>query len=128
MKLLLDTCCWLRWLSDPDKLSQQQIKAIADRQNQLFLSTASIWEIGIKVNNQKLTIPQPLNRLIEKQFPIDNIVILDIKPHHAIKVGELELNHKDPFDRTIVAQAICENLALLTSDKIFQRYDVALIS
>ena len=128
MKLLLDTCCWLWWLSDTDKLSPKQLEAIADRQNQLFLSTASIWEIGIKVNNKKLIILQPLHKLIEKQCPIDNIAILDIKPHHAIKVGELELHHKDPFDRMIIAQAICEDLTVLTSDKIFQRYGVALIS
>ena len=128
MKLLLDTCCWLWWLSDTDKLSQKQLEAIADRQNQLFLSTASIWEIGIKVNNKKLIIPHPLHKLIEKQCPIDNIAILDIKPYHAIKVGELELHHKDPFDRMIISQAICEDLIVLTSDKIFQRYDVRLVS
>ncbi len=127
MKLLLDTCCWLWWLSDTSKLSPQQLKAIANRRNQLFLSTASIWEIGIKVNSNKLTIPQPLDKLIEKQCPIDNIVILDIKAHHAIKAGDLPLHHKDPFDRMIIAQATCEHLTLITSDKIFQKYDVSLL-
>ena len=126
MKLLLDTCCWLWWLSDIGNLSQQQLKAIANRKNQLFLSTASIWELGIKVNSNKLTIPQPLDKLIEKQCLIDNIVILDIKAHHAIKAVELPLHHKDPFDRMIIAQATCENLTLITSDKIFQKYDVSL--
>ena len=128
MQLLLDTCCWLWWLSEPSKLNMGQFEAITNCQNQLFLSTASMWEIGIKVNRKKLTIPQPINKLVEKQCPIDNIVILDIKPHHAIKVGELELHHKDPFDRIIIAQAICEDLTVITSDKIFQKYDVALIS
>jgi len=128
VKLLLDTCCWLWWLSDTSKLSQPQFKAIANRQNKLFLSTASIWEIGIKVNNKKLNIPQPLDKLIEKQCPVDNIIILEIKTQHAIKVGELELHHKDPFDRMIIAQATFEDLTLITSDRIFQKYDVALIS
>jgi len=73
MKLLLDTCCWLWWLDEPDKLSKQQLDAISNRRNQLFLSVASIWEISIKVNNKKLTIPQQLNKLIEQQCPIDGM-------------------------------------------------------
>ena len=128
MKLLLDTCCWLWWLSDTSKLSKQQLEAIANRGNQLFLSTASIWEISIKVNSNKLTIPQSLNKLVKEQCPIDNIVILEIKAHHAIEAGKLTLHHKDPFDRMIIAQARGENLTVITSDKIFQEYDVALLS
>ena len=128
MKLLLDTCCWLWWLSDTSKLSQQQLEAIANRRNQLFLSTASIWEISIKVNSNKLTILTGLNKLIEKQCPIDNIIILEIKAHHAIKAGKLTLHHKDPFDRMIITQANSENLTVVTSDEIFQKYDVSLLS
>ena len=128
MKLLLDTCCWLWWLSDTNKLSQQQLKAIANRNNQLFLSTASIWEISIKVNRNKLRIPQPLNKLVEQQCPIDNITILDIKPHDAIQVEGLVLHHKDPFDRMIIAQASRENLTVVTSDLIFQKYDISMLS
>ena len=76
MKLLLDTCCWLWWLSDQEKLSEQQLNAIVDRRNQLFLSVATIWEISIKVNDKKLTIPQSLNKLIERECLVDNISIL----------------------------------------------------
>ena len=116
------------WLSDTSKLSKQQLEAIANRGNQLFLSTASIWEISIKVNSNRLTIPQSLNKLVKEQCPIDNIVILEIKAHHAIEAGKLTLHHKDPFDRMIIAQARGENLTVITSDKIFQEYDVALLS
>ena len=128
MKLLLDTCCWLWWLSDINKLSSQQLKAIKNHRNQLFLSTASIWEISIKVKSNKLRIPQPLNKLIEQQCSIDNITILDIKPHDAIQVGVLAMHHKDPFDRMIIIQASRENLTVLTSDQIFQKYDISLLS
>ena len=128
MKLLLDTCCWLWWLSDTDKLSQQQLEAISDRNNELFLSTASIWEISIKVNNKKLTIPQSLNKLVERECPIDNIAILDIKPYHAIQAGNLITHHKDPFDRMIITQATIENLTIITSDSIFQKYDISVLS
>lgn len=127
MRLLLDTCCWLWWLNDTDKLSKQQLKAIIDRRNQLFLSVASIWELSIKVNNKKLAIPQPLNKLVERECPIDNISLLNIKPIHAIKAGDLPLHHKDPFDRMIIAQAKLEDLIIVTSDSIFQQYDVAVL-
>lgn len=127
MKLLLDTCCWLWWLDNPNKLGKQQLEAIANRRNQLFLSVASIWEISIKSNNQKLTIPQPLNKLIEQQCPVDGIKILDIKPIHAIEARKLKLHHKDPFDRMIIAQAIIENLTIVTSDSIFEEYGVSVL-
>ncbi len=127
MKLLLDTCCWLWWLSDIDKLSKQQLEAIASRQNQLFLSVATIWELSIKVNAQKLTIPQPLNRLVERECPIDNIALVKIEPIHAIQAGDLSLHHQDPFDRMIITQAIIENLIIVTSDLVFQKYDVSVL-
>ena len=127
MKLLLDTCCWLWWLNAPQKLSTQQLNAISNRRNQLFLSVATIWEISIKVNNQKLTLSQPLNRLIEQQCPLDGIKILDIKPIHAIEAGNLTLNHKDPFDRMIIAQASIVDLIVVTSDSIFKKYDVTVL-
>ena len=64
----------------------------------MFLSVASVWELSIKIDNKKLTIAQPLNKLIERECPVDNISFLDIKPIHAIEAGNLPLYHKDPFD------------------------------
>jgi len=127
MRLLLDTCCWLWWLEDPDKLSKQQLEAIIDRRNQLFLSVASIWELSIKVNNQRLTLSQPISRLIERECSIDNISILDIKAIHAVQAGNLILHHKDPFDRMIIAQAKLEDLTITTADSIFQQYDIKIL-
>ena len=127
MKLLLDTCCWLWWLSDTQKLSEQQLNALISRQNQLFLSVATLWELSIKINTGKLAIPQPLNKLVAQECPQDNIKIIDIKSIHAIESGSLPLHHKDPFDRMIITQAITENLTVITSDKVFQKYDVAVL-
>ena len=127
MKLLLDSCCWLWWLSDTSKLSQQQLDAIINRENQLFLSVATLWELSIKVNHKKLTIPQPLSKLVERECPIDNIAILDIKPHHAIQAGTLIFHHQDPFDRMIITQATIENLTIVTSNLVFQKYNVPVL-
>lgn len=127
MKLLLDTCCWLWWLSDTQKLSEQQLNALISHQNQLFLSVATLWELSIKINTGKLDIPQPLNKLVAQECPQDNIRIIDIKPIHAIESGSLPLHHKDPFDRMIITQAITENLTVITSDKVFQKYNIAVL-
>ena len=127
MRFLLDTDCWLWWLSDPDQLSKQQLDIMVDRNNQLFLSVATIWELSIKVNNNQLTIPQPLHKLVEKECPLDSISIIDIKPIHAIEAGKLFPHHKDIFDRMIISQAIIEDLTVITSDSVFLKYDVEIL-
>lgn len=127
MRLLLDTCCWLWWLSDTQKLSERQLNALISRQNQLFLSVATLWELSIKVNTGKLTIPQPLDKLVAQECTQDNIKVIDIKPIHAIDAGSLPLHYKDPFDRMIITQATIENLTIVTSDTVFQKYDVAVL-
>lgn len=126
MKLLLDTHCWLWWLSEPQKLTPSMQQAIANSEHELFLSVASIWEIAIKVAIGKLTIPQPLTKLVAEQLPIDGINTLDIKTIHALKIEELPAYHRDPFDRILIAQAICENLTIITRDRVFANYPVSL--
>ena len=79
------------------------------------------------MNNGKLTIPQPLNKLVERECPIDNIKFLEIKPRHAIQAGDLVSHHKDPFDRMIIIQASLNNLTIITTDKIFQKYNVSIL-
>lgn len=126
MKILLDTHCWLWWLSEPQKLTSSMQQAIANPENELFLSVASIWEIAIKVAMGKLTIPQPLPKLVTEQLSIDGIKTLDIRTIHALKIEELPTHHKDPFDRILIAQAICENLTIITRDLKFAAYRVSL--
>ena len=127
MRLLLDTCCWLWWLSDTQKLSEKQLNALISRQNQLFLSVVTLWELSIKISSGKLIIPQPLNKLVERECSQDNIKIIDIKPIHAIDAGSLPLHHKDPFDRMIIIQAAIDNLTIVTSDTIFQKYHASIL-
>lgn len=126
MKLLLDTHCWLWWLNEPQKLISSMQQAIAEPENELFLSVASIWEIAIKVAIGKLVIPQPLSQLVAEQLLLDRINTLDIRMIHVLKIEELPLHHPDPFDRILIAQAICENLTIITGDKKFVAYPVSL--
>ncbi|MEM8832628.1 MAG: type II toxin-antitoxin system VapC family toxin [Cyanobacteria bacterium P01_G01_bin.19] len=81
-----------------------------------------------EVNNKKLTVPQSLNKLVERECLTDDITILDIKPYHAIQAGNLIAHHKDPFDRMIITQAAMEDLTIVTSDSVFQKYNVPILS
>jgi PIN domain nuclease of toxin-antitoxin system len=104
------------------------LEAIANSENELFLSVASIWEIAIKVGLGKLTIPQSLSQLVTEQLPENRIKILDIRAIHALKIEELPIHHQDPFDRILIAQAIYENLTVITSDRKFAAYPVQLLA
>ncbi len=124
MRFLLDTHCWLWWLFEPEKLSDTAQATIRNKNNQLYLSVASIWEIGIKVKIGKLNIPQALEIFIPQQMQADGLEALLITPDHAMKAANLPLHHKDPFDRMLIAQTQLENIILLTNDSAFSLYNV----
>ncbi|MBL1208620.1 type II toxin-antitoxin system VapC family toxin [Geminocystis sp. GBBB08] len=127
MKLLLDTHCWLWWLVEPEKLSETAIEAITNDKNELWLSVASIWEIGIKFKGSKLNLPQPPEILIPQQMQIDGILALSITPSHALLASALPLHHKDPFDRMLIAQTQQETMTILTNDSTFNFYNIRIL-
>ncbi|MBD2298873.1 PIN domain-containing protein [Nostoc sp. FACHB-190] len=128
MKLLLDTQCWLWWFAQPEKLSEEAITQIADETNELWLSVASIWEIGIKVAIAKLPLPEPPDSYISSRMGQLGVRSLEITATHALKAASLPLHHRDPFDRMLIAQAQLENITLVSADTIFRQYnDVAIL-
>lgn len=127
MKLLLDTHCWLWWLVEPEKLSETAIKAITNDKNELWLSVASIWEMGIKFKAGKLNLSQSPEILIPQQMQIDGISALSITPSHALLASALPLYHKDPFDRMLIAQTQQETMIILTNDLAFNSYNVKIL-
>lgn len=124
MRLLLDTHCWLWWLFEPEKLSDLALETIANIDNELWLSVASIWEIEIKVKIGKFKLPQPPEIFVPQQMQVDGLEAFLITPDHALKAADLPLHHKDPFDRMLIAQTQGSNFVLLTNDSVFARYDV----
>ncbi|MGK7878229.1 MAG: type II toxin-antitoxin system VapC family toxin [Xenococcaceae cyanobacterium] len=124
MRLLLDTHCWLWWLVEPERLSETAREAITAFDNELWLSVASIWEIGIKVKAGKLKLPQAPENLIPQQMQVDRLLALSITASHALKAAALPLHHKDPFDRMLIAQTQLEKIAILTNDTVFASYNV----
>lgn len=124
MKLLLDTQCWLWWFAQPEKLSEEAITHIADETNELWLSVASIWEIGIKVAIAKLPLPEPPDSYISSRMGQLGMKSLEITATHALKAASLPLHHRDPFDRMLIAQAITEGIPIISADVAFDAYSV----
>lgn len=121
MRLLLDTHVFL-WavLNDP-RLTRVQAQAISE--GDLYLSSASVWEIGIKRAIGKLDVPEELF-----DIAVDaGCRPLPISWTHAEAAAALPLHHTDPFDRMLIAQARCEGLRLVSSDAKLAAYDVDLV-
>lgn len=121
MNLLLDTHALIWFFERDPQLSKNAKNLIEDPANQNFFSVASIWEMIIKQGIGKLELSKPVVE-ITRHIQRNGIEILGISSDHALKVGELEMHHKDPFDRLIIAQSICLNFTLISKDEIFDRY------
>lgn len=118
MRLLLDTHVLLWWLQDNRKLSPAARDRIVAA-SQVYVSSVSIWEAGIKAAIGKLDID--LAELVTAVAG-SGFQELSISHRHAVKVAQLPAIHKDPFDRMLVAQAMCEPLKLLTADHVLAGY------
>ncbi|WP_107671301.1 type II toxin-antitoxin system VapC family toxin [Cyanothece sp. BG0011] len=124
MKLLLDTHAFLWFIAGSSKLSQNARVLIEDQSNERFLSIASLWEIAIKVSIGKLKLQLSISDLVRDQVYDNDIKLLGISPQHLDTLKQLDFNHKDPFDRLIIAQAITENLTILSVDSVFDNYPI----
>lgn len=127
MKYLLDTQAFI-WLdSDPGKLSPKVSAIAGDPQNVLFLSLASAWEMQIKLQLGKLTLPAPLIAIMRDQRKTNRIKLLHITLQHILALESLPYYHKDPFDRLIVAQSRVTDMPLITADTTLAQYPITTI-
>ncbi len=128
MRFLLDTHIFL-WLNDePTKLSPALHLVCNDPANELFISLVSLWEIQIKQQLGKLKFDVPWQQMLEIQQQDNGLVLLPIKLQHIAALEALPLIHRDPFDRLLIAQAIQEEMTILSADTVFCHYPVTLIS
>jgi PIN domain nuclease of toxin-antitoxin system len=118
---LLDTQIVLWDLADDPRISRTH-DAILLGDAPKFFSVASLWEIAIKTRVGKLVMPAGLLAVLGAS----DIELLSILPNHVFHTASLPLHHSDPFDRLLIAQAQLEGLTLVTADKQFAHYDVAL--
>jgi len=124
VKVLLDTCTFL-WLdSDPSHIAPQA-QALLKRPDALaYFSMASVWEIAIKRCLGKLPNTRPLHERIGALTGSGKLTLLSINLEHVLRVESMTLHHRDPFDRLLVAQALCEDLPLISSDVTLDLYGV----
>lgn len=122
MDILLDTNAFLWLISNPSRLSEQAKTVLQEKSNTFAISIATAWEMAIKSNIGKLTLLEPIERLITQQTAFHNITLLPIEIDIIGIVETLPLVHRDPFDRIIIATAQARNLAILSSDAVFDEY------
>ena len=127
MKFLLDTHIFLWFVFGDLRLKNKYRQIIKDRDNEIFISTASLWEIAIKNGKGNLSLKAPFLDFINANVIQEGITILPIDLHHLDHFQRIPFHHNDPFDRLIIAQSISENIPIITSDPKFKLYDVNLV-
>jgi PIN domain nuclease of toxin-antitoxin system len=124
MRLLLDTHALLWWHEGATELSEAATAALSDPTNTVYLSAVNVWEIQIKRHLGKLHLTGTLPDLVDQQHRVNGFGLLAVRVEHIYRLDTLPYHHRDPFDRLLVAQALEEDLTLLTRDEDVASYDV----
>lgn len=124
MNLLLDTHALIWWLTGDKALSAKAQKAIADEDNAIFVSAASAMEVATKYRIGKLPNAELLAREFEAILADQGFADLPIAVRHARMAGEMNIVHKDPFDRLLIAQAQAEDMVLVSNEALFDGFAV----
>ncbi|TLD71768.1 type II toxin-antitoxin system VapC family toxin [Phragmitibacter flavus] len=127
MKLLLDTNAFLWMTLDAPELTARARQTIANPDAIHLISVATLWEIAIKDGLGKLRLHSPLELMLRDISPAYGLLRLPIEDDHLIAYRNLPLHHRDPFDRIIIAQALSENLVVISSDAAFDAYGITRI-
>ncbi len=123
MKYLIDTHVLIWFLEGSENIPKSTRLTIENESNEIFVSLATFWEMAIKISLGKLILPKKLNEIIQYTKNL-NISVLKINEEHVLKILELPIIHKDPFDRIIISQALVENLEVITKDEFFKDYRI----
>ena len=127
MRLLLDTHAYLWWVEGAPALGRRARAAVANPDNEVFFSIASCWELAIKLSLGKLRLTQGLDRFVPDQLARNGFVLAGLDFRHVVRVSDLPFHHRDPFDRVLVAQALQDELAIVSADRVFRKYGVTVV-
>ncbi|MCL2089045.1 MAG: type II toxin-antitoxin system VapC family toxin [Oscillospiraceae bacterium] len=127
MNLLIDTHTALWLFNEHENLSYTAKKYLLDENNKLYISMASAWEVAIKRSVGKFIEFSGGVKLFLSAINKNPINIVMILPEHIEIVERLPYIHRDPFDRLIIATAICENMTIITKDEHIKKYDVSCV-
>jgi PIN domain nuclease of toxin-antitoxin system len=126
MTYIIDTHALIWYIAGEDKLGQEAIEKIKNTMNTVYVSKASLWEMAVKISLGKLKLSISFEEL-EQYLEENEFVILDYDFGHLKKLLTLPFHHGDPFDRLIIAQAMADDLTIITHDRLFSSYPVKLI-
>ena len=124
MRCLLDTHAFLWFLLDDPKLSVAAGNFIADPGNDIEISPATYWEVAIKVSLGKYALPESFEVFMEREIAAHDFRILHIAPKHAAALTTMPFHHRDPFDRLLIAQAVVEQIPIVSGDAAFDAYPI----
>ena len=127
MKYLLDTVAWLWSVHADERLDSEARAILEDAKQEVYLSAVTSWELSIKMRLGKLNFPGPPSQVVPSFMAKQGLLSLAVTHLHAVKVYDLPPHHSDPFDRILIAQAMVEEMTVITSDRIFEKYPIDVV-
>ena len=124
MRVLVDTHVFLWWVEGDRALPAKARAALANQENECLISLVSAWELAIKAALGKLKLALPVKRYVVEHVAANGFRMLDIRMAHVGRVETLDPHHGDPFDRLLIAQALEEEIPVVTADPVFRKYGV----
>jgi PIN domain nuclease of toxin-antitoxin system len=124
MKVLLDTCAFIWLVTDNPKLSELAKEIFLDEDNEILLSAVTGFEIAVKYSLGKLHLTEPPREFVIHRMNANALTELPVSMTHALALQNMPLHHKDPFDRLLVAQAMVNQIPLLSADQQLSAYDI----
>jgi len=124
MRLLLDTHAFLWWVEGTPAVGRRAKTAVSSPENDVFLSIVSCWELAIKMSLGKLRLTRSLAPFVSEQLTLNGFSLLGVSLKHVARVADLPFHHRDPFDRLLAAQALEDELAIVSADPAFRKYGV----
>ena len=121
MRVLIDTHTFLWFVRNDISLTKTARELLEDTKVEVLISIASIWEMSIKTAINKLTIDGGFAQ-VQNDLTLNSFEILPINFDHTLRQNQLPFHHRDPFDRMIAAQALVENIDLISVDPVFDAY------
>jgi len=126
MDIILDTQTFIWFCEGDEKLPNKVKDIISNKENNIKVSIASLWEMTIKMSIEKLVLSFNITEIMNLVFE-NGFKVLPIEAKHLISLFGLKYFHRDPFDRMIIAQSISENIPVISSDGVFKEYPVQVI-
>jgi PIN domain nuclease of toxin-antitoxin system len=124
MQVLLDTHTLIWFFQGNENFSEKMRLLIEDENNEKLISIVSVWEMSIKQSIGKLKFSLPIKTFIEQKLALNDFKLLNINLDHIDVITTLPLQHRDPFDRILIAQAMVEKIPIISVDTVFDAYSI----